>query len=289
MNLFCLLLTAVTAAGGPGPLRPSWERVHVDDEAVVGPVHAMGRDDWSVARGRLGLVTARGGEVASEDTHDHGVLGFFQDRPGSLYALGEGELIWHFDGKTWDEQHVAPRPGPGRGPFAAHMLYVGYVDPAAATPRLVAVGLELALVRQDDGSWASPAPAERQPLDDRGLLGPSFGPPAGCARAAWRWLAPRRGAFTCHDGRLFIWDAGAVVARGNLPRSCGAAPDTLVENEGVLYASCAYATLWKTEGERWRRIVPPPEKGLTAIPSLSFAQGCLFVTSKHTLWRACGL
>lgn len=293
MHLLCLLLTVVTAAGTTaGPLRPSWEAVYDGGRhAVVGPVHAMGRDDWIASLGRRGLVMARAGAVVVDDTRDHGVLGFFADAPGSLFALGEGELIWHFDGKAWTEEHVAPRPPRGRRPFAAHMLYVGYLDGTAKAPRPVAVGLELALVRQANGTWASPPPAERARLSSTGLLGPAFPPPSGCARAGWRWLTPRAGAFSCHDGRLFAWDAGVVTARGKLPGPCADVLGALVAGGGDLFASCKFATLWKLEGERWRRIVAPAEngQGLMDIGSIAFAQGCLFVAGKRALWRACDL
>lgn len=288
MHPLCLLLTAVAATGNSGPLRPSWEKLYdAGDGATVGPVHAMARDDWSLARGRAGLVTSRAGALHVEDTHDHGVLGFFADAPGSLYALGEGELIWHFDGTVWTEQHIAPRPPPGRHPFAAHMLYVGFVAPTQVAAGPVAVGLELALVRQADGGWVAPAPDERARLGRLGLLGPDFAPPAGCARAGWRWLGPDRGAFTCHDGRVFTWDVGGVVAKGKLPGPCAEVLDTLVQAPDGLIASCRFSTLWKEEARQWRRIVAPREKGLSEFVSLSVAQGCLFVASKRAVWRSC--
>jgi len=292
MHLLWLLLTAAAASAGNGPLRPSWERIYDGGgQPVLGPIHAKGRDDWIAAGGRAGLVVAQSGAVRVEDTHGHGVLGFFAEAPGSLYAFGEGELIWHLDGKTWVEEHIAPRPGPGRRPFAAHMVYVGFIDPSPANARVVAVGLEQALVRQEDGTWASPPAAERALLRDAGLMGPQFPAPAGCARATWHWLGLRRGAFTCHDGRLFTWDAGVVAAKGKLPGPCRQVLDALAEGdgEGVSFASCSFATLWRAEGGQWRRVVPPGEKGLREIGSISWAQGCLFVAGKHALWRTCGL
>lgn len=291
MHLLWLLLTAAAAANASnGPLRPSWERIYdAAGDPVLGPIHATGRDDWIAAGGRAGLVTARAGAVRVEDTHDHGVLGFFAEARDSLYAFGEGELIWHFDGKAWVEEHIAPRPGPGRGPFAAHMVQVGFIDPGPATTRVVAVGLEQALVRQANGTWASPPPAERARLRDTGLGGPQFPAPAGCARATWQWLGLRRGAFTCHDGRLFTWDEGAVTAQGKLPGPCRQVLDALAEGDGVSFASCAFATLWRAEGGRWRRVVAPGERGLTEFGSISWAQGCLFVAGKHALWRTCDL
>ena len=287
MHALWLLLMTIAAAGSAAPLRPSWEEVYDGGEGrPVTVVHAMGRDDWIVAGGRWGLATARAGTVQVQGTQEHGVLGFFEEAPGSVYALGEGELIWHFERGAWTQEHVTPLPPRGRRPFAAHMLYVGYLD--ATTTRPAAVGLELALVKQADGSWSRPAPAEQSRLGELALLGPQLAAPAGCARADWRWLGPHRGVFPCHDGRAFTWDAGVVAALGRLPRPCADTLDTLVEAPSGLFASCRSATLWKRDqGGAWRRIVSPNGRGLTAIASLSYAEGCLFVAARRALWRTC--
>lgn len=288
MHALWLVLTTLAAAGRAAPAGPAWEKVYDGGEHhAVALVRATGREDWVAAGGRWGLATARHGTVQVEDTHGHGVLGFFADTPGSVYALGEGELVWHYEHDAWTQEHIAPMPSRGRRPFAAHMLYVGYLDDARPTTRLVAVGLELALVKQADGRWSQPLQAERSRLGERGLLGPELPAPAGCARAAWRWLGRHRGAFTCHDGRLFTWDDGVVSDRGKLPRPCADVLGSLIDDRGTLFASCNFATLWKGDGGGWRRIVAPKEPGLTEIGSISFAEGCLFVAGKRALWRTC--
>jgi hypothetical protein len=279
-----LLLAVLTATGSAAPVQPVWQKIYDGgDDHRVSLVAATGRNDWVAAGGRWGLATAHAGAVHIQDTHGRGVLGLFPASPGDLYALGEGELIWHLEGQAWKEEHVAPLPARGRRPFADHMLYVGYVG---ASAEMVAVGLTLAFQRKPDGSWSLPSQAERDKLRETGLSGPAFAAPVGCARAEWQWLGPHRGAFVCHDRRAFIWDAGAITARGKLPPVCDVV-GSMIEAEDTLYASCQFASLWKTESDKWRRLVPPREAGLKELGGLSFAEGCLFVAGNRSLWRAC--
>jgi hypothetical protein len=283
-----LLLTTIAAGGSGVPAGRIWDEIFDGgDSRAVSLVEATGHDDW-VAGGLRGLATARGGHIRIESTHGHGVLGLFTESPRSLYALGEGELIWHFDGEAWTEEHVAPMPSRERRSFGEHMLYVAYHDAPAPAGSLVAVGLKLALVRRPDGSWALPPQAEQDKLRDTGLLGPAIAVPAHCARAGWRWLGENRGAFYCHDRRMFIWDAGAVTPKGRMSGPCFDTLDALIEVKGALYASCRFASLWKTEGETWRRLAAPRQRRLKEISSLSYAEGCLFAAGGGTVWRTCG-
>ena len=288
-----LLLTALAAGAGGAPARP-WQKVFDGGDArSVGLIEAIGRGDW-VAGGPRGLATARGGRVSIESTHGHGILGLFSDESRGVYALGEGELIWHFDGTRWTEEHVAPLPPRGRRPFAEHMLYVAYREPSTPARSLVATGLKLVLVKRSppEAGWAVPPPGAQDALRDTGLRGPAITMPARCDRAGWHWLGDSRGAFYCHDRRLFIWDAGTITPRGTMPAACFDTLDALIDVKGTLYASCHAATLWRVEGEAWRPIVSPEQRPKEQRPpeisSLSYADGCLFAAGGGAVWRACG-
>jgi hypothetical protein len=289
MHALPWLLLMTIAAGGTGvPAGRVWDEIFDGgDSRAVSLIEATGRDDWVVAGGLWGVATARAGRVSITPTPGHGVLGLFPESPRSLYALGEGELIWHFDGASWTEEHIAPLPPRGRRPFAEHMLYLAHHEASMPGNPLVAIGLTLALVKRTDGAWALPPRAEQDKLRDIGLLGPAFAAPARCDRAGWRWLGTNRGAFYCHDRRMFIWDAGAISPKGAMPGLCFDALDALIEVNGALYASCRYASLWTTEGEVWRRLATPKQKGLKEISSLSYADGCLFAAGDRKAWRHC--
>jgi len=292
--LSCLLLMAVAAGGGGAPAHPAWERVFDGGDAQgVSLIEATGRDDW-VAGGPWGLATARAGQVSVESTHGHGVLGLFTDSPLDVYALGEGELIWHFDGTNWNEEHVGPLPS-GRRAFAQHMLYLAYRQPSDPVGPLIAIGLEQALVRRpaQAAGWTAPPRAQQDLLRDVGLRGPELALPSRCARAGWHWLGDRSGAFYCHDRRAFIWDAGTITPKGTMPGACFDGLNALIAVKGTLYAACDAATLWKVEGQAWRRIAPPPrresrEQAPGELLSLSHAAGCLFAADGRAVWRRCG-
>jgi len=69
------------------------------------------------------------------------------------------ELVLHFDGKGWIQEHVGPAPKrPGRG---ADLLHAAFYVSAAADAPLVAFGPWLVLVRQTNRSWALQPEPER--------------------------------------------------------------------------------------------------------------------------------
>jgi hypothetical protein len=286
--LACLVwMTTVTTAPNSSA-SPAWERVYdAGPDNWVSVIKAIGRDTWIAAGGRWGLVTVTKEGATIEPTNGHGVLGIFVESPTSVYAFGEGELIKHYDGKKWVEEHVGPMPPKGRGPFSEHMLYLAYRDSAPGAP-LVALGLELVMVKQPDGSWARPARAEAERLLKVGSVGPQLALPPKCAIAGWHWFGRNRGAFYCHDRRMFVWDGGALIPRGKMPSKCYDTLDTLAEMNGELFASCSSATLWKTAGEEWRPIEVPKEKRLKNA-FIAAAAGCLFVGGDRGVWRSCGL
>lgn len=281
-----LILTI--AANSNSPANPEWEKVFdATSHGAVGTLKATGRETW-IAGGPWGLATANGSDTTVEPTHGHAVLGLFVESPTSAYAFGEGELIWHFDGKRWTEEHVGPLPPrTKRRPFADHLLYLSYYNGAAPHGPLVAFGLSLVLVKQPDGTWAPPPDVDKNKLLELGQLGPQVSRPEKCDPAGWHWFGRNRGALYCHDRRTFVFDTDRVIPKGKLPSACYDGLHSLVEAKGELYASCSTRTLWKTEGEAWRRIDPPKEKGPKEIPSISVADGCLFIAGTKSVWRRC--
>jgi hypothetical protein len=248
-------------------------------------VAAVGRDEWFIGiEGAVAKVT--NGNIERYATAPRQTEGLFVASRGDVYALGDGELVVHHDGKKWITEHVgAPPPRPRRrGTGAPDMLRAGYFDGET----LVAVGPSLVMVRQAAGSWVYPPAAERQKLWDAGGSGPQISKPPKCYLAGWHWLGKDRGFFYCHDRRAFVWEAGALTPKGKMPRQCDDSLNAVVEDAGEIYAACNRATLWKTQGaEAWQPIQPPTEEGLKDIPSMAGAAGCLFVAGPRSVWRSC--
>jgi hypothetical protein len=271
----------------------TWEKIFDGGAGQrVYAVQALGRDNW-VAGGSWGVATAAKDGSKVERTPDRAVLGLIVDGPSSMYALGQGELIWHYDGRKWSEEHVGPvlPKWRGRGERGADLLDFAYYEDASTNAPLVALGPWLVLVRQAGGTWAKPAEADRQKLLRLGQSGPAqfVGRPAKCDALAWRWLKKDLAMFFCDDHRAFIYDAGTVTARGKMPRQCATVIVSVEYVRGQIYASCHSATLWKTEGQTWHQIAAPKGKGLVEIPSIAVADGCLFVAGDRAVWRSCGL
>jgi hypothetical protein len=118
----------------------------------VSGVWALGRDDW-FASGKWGVAKASKAGIERHATAGTSVLGLFGEAPNSVYALGADELIMHFDGHRWIEEHKGPTPKrPGRG---ADLLHSAFYSAAAGTS-MVAFGPSLALERQSNGTWVAP-------------------------------------------------------------------------------------------------------------------------------------
>jgi hypothetical protein len=263
---------------------PTWEIVfkgtRTDDWVYV--VHAVGREDWFVG-GRWGVARASKAGVERYATAGRAILGLFFEAANSVFALGRDELILHFDGNQWLEEHVGPRSRRrGRG---ADILSMAYSEDKVPKAPIVAIGPSLVLVRQSNGIWVDPPKVDKERLLEVGQLGPEISRPARCDPAGWRWLGRNKGAFFCHDKRAFIFDDRTVTAKGRMPGQCEATINSIVYDKGELYASCGSATLWKTDGQTWRPIPAPKE--LKEIPSISVADGCLFVAGGHGVWRSC--
>lgn len=289
--IFLLLAASAGLPSSPPSPPTSWEKIFDGaPDFRVSTVEASGRDNW-IAGGSRGVVTATRDGIKVEPTHDRAVLGLFADGPTSVYALGQGELIWHFDGKHWTEEHIGPLPPEGRdrGRRGADLLHFAYYKDTSPNVPLVALGPSLVLVRQPDGTWTKPADEpSRQSLWKLGQLGPQLSPrPAKCDALAWRWLRKGVAMFFCDDRRAFIYEAGILTAKGKMPRQCGPAIISIEYVGGEIYASCDAATLWKTDGKTWRQIPAPKQKGLDEIPAIAVADGCLFVAGDRAVWRSC--
>jgi hypothetical protein len=279
---FSLLLAVPSSAAAPAP--PSWEKVFegTTSDRFVTALHATGRDDWFMGGG-WGVARVSKSLVVRENTRGRAVLGLFYDGPNSVFALGTDELVLHYDGKSWTQEHLGPAPKrPGRGADLLHSAF--YVDASSDAP-LAAFGPWLVLVRQTNGAWTLPPEPERERLSNRGELGPEIKRPPKCDAAGWDWIGKDNGVFFCHDRRAFLFEAGTITPKGTIPRQCYRSFDSLTYANGDIYASCSEGTLWKTEGQLWRSIAPP--KRLKEIPAVSVADGCVFVASGRSVWRSC--
>ena len=81
-------------------------------DGFVSAVWAVDRDEWFVA-GKWGVthVTKAGRETRNTRST---VAGLFGESSANVFALGYDELVLHFDGKGWVEEHFVPVPK--RGP-----------------------------------------------------------------------------------------------------------------------------------------------------------------------------
>lgn len=286
LSLFLVILAGSAGSGSPAgssAASSAWERVfdgHPDKWA--GAIAATSRDILFVG-GAWGTSTVTKAGATIESTHGHGVLGFFVESYSSVYALGEGELIWHFDGNKWTEEHVGPLPPRNqRRSFSEHMLYrMQYKD-----GQLVAFGLVLVLVKQPNGRWAAPPEGEKAKLLELGAVGPKLakGPP-NCGGRYWHWFGQNRAFFTCDDRRAFIVDEGTLTPKGKFPRQCGSTMGALAYATGEVYATCG-TTLWKTDGGMWRRIDAPKQRS-REFSSVALADHCVFLACDQTVWRSC--
>jgi len=280
--MLALLMLVASSGATTSPDGPRWEKVFEETKSNswVSGVWALGRDDW-FASGKWGVAKA---SKAGIERHAAGtsVLGLFGEAPNSVYALGADELIMHFDGHRWIEEHKGPTPKrPGRG---ADLLHSAFYSAAAGTS-MVAFGPSLALERQSNGTWVAPPKDEMKKLSLLSQVGPTVPLPPGCDEAGWHWLGKDSGWFFCHDGRAFMFEGGATAPKGKLPRACTKTLDSSTYRDGDIYATCGAATVWKTEGQTWRLLATL--KGEKELPSISVTGDCVFVAGRRTIWRSC--
>lgn len=282
--LVSLSLLSATASGG-APEAP-WENVFEvgGKDRWISAVRAVGSDDLFVA-GDWGVTRISKAGRERRETPNAPVLGLFVESPTSVYALGARELILHFDGKGWTEQHLTVRTKKvSRG--KDELVSAFFLDENGRSS-LVAFGPHAALVRQPDATWKTPSEAERYRLWSLGSMGPAEAErPARCTPGAWFWLAPERAWFTCQDRRTFTIEDGHVTANGTQPRGCRAV--TAVASTGEqTYLVCVDGQVWRATGMAWYPVKPPKAKD-TDYASIVVVNQCVFLAGRRTVWRSCG-
>jgi len=193
---FSILLAAAQAPHDP----PGWERVYENTgpKDWVTSVLAFRPDTW-FAGGVGWLVRATPGSLDRTSTGSRAILGLAGPKASDVFALGDDELIMHFDGTHWMEEHVGPTARrPGRGADILHSLVV---DGA----RTIAFGPTLVLAREDDHVWQEPSTADRKRLMEFADSGPPHKAPPSCNETGWFWVSEGKGMIACQDGAVSCW------------------------------------------------------------------------------------
>jgi len=273
-----------SSVAGPGT---SWEAVFQGEKGPDGWVSAVvatGRDDFFVSGG-WGITRATSGRLERRDTPGHAIFGLVDSKPDGIFALGAGELILHFDGKAWVEEHAGAAVPP-RTKSADTLLYSAFRT--CSEPNVIAFGPKLILQRHDS-SWRGVSGAEREAFWDLVRGWPSLGAtrPSRCDAGSWFWLAKGVAWSTCQDGRTFEVDCGNLTSRARQPAKCRTLSAAALA-AGRIYASCANGTLWEVTSDSWRALSPPKAAG-KELGSISVVDDCLFVAGARTVWRRCRL
>jgi hypothetical protein len=263
----------------------AWEKVFEmpRPDAWISSVWATGPKDWFVA-GKWGVTRVSDGRVAeTRETPGHMVHGLYAEGPANVFAVGNGELVLHFDGSRWTEEHIGPKSA--RPIDRGETLLQAAFRPDARSS-IIAFGPQLVLVRQSDATWTKPQEPEGSRLAQLAQGGPTgVRRPSRCDRGLWLWGTKSSAWFECQDGRGFVYDAGKVTAWGKRPLACKTVT-TVGVGKDVAYASCANGTLWQTDAKTWRAIEPPPDKS-KELGAISVVKDCVFVASARALWRSC--
>jgi len=247
----------------------------------IAAVWAVDRDDVFVG-GSWGVTRVKDADQRRQDTPGVAVEGFAGDDSKGIFAVGTRELVLHFTGTSWLQEHAAPS-SVKRSPTANDLLHsVAYLSDGGTT--FVAFGPNLALKRQEDGTWTKPPEPERSRLYARAELGPTEGPPK-CHHDAWFWLGRNLGWLSCKDRRVFIYDDGRFIARGSIPKSCHVVTRVGYAQDAS-YVVCAEHQIWRTAGQTWKLLPPPAGKDHDYF-AVSVAGRCVFVTARRTVWRRC--
>jgi len=284
--LFSIALFGM-ASGAGKPAAPSWEPVFQGEKGPdgwVSAVVAIGRDDFFVSGG-WGITRSTSGRLQRRDTPGHGIFGLVDANPDGIFALGAGELILHFNGTAWVEEHAGAAVPP-RTKSPDSLLYSAFQTCAEGST--IAFGPKRILERHDS-SWRAVSGAERERFWDLVRGWPSLGAtrPARCDAGSWFWLANGVAWSTCQDGRTFQVDCGKLTPKARKPTKCQTL-SAAASAAGRIYASCANGTLWEVTSDAWRPLTPPKGAG-KELGSISVADDCLFVAASRTVWRRCGV
>lgn len=277
MAYAAFVVAAIMAGASPAP-PAAWEKVFES----TGPkewtfaVLAFGRDDW-FAGGVWGVARGTASGVERKATSPRAVMGLAGDSHEDVFALGDGELVLHFDGKAWTEEHVGPR---ATRPRQVDDILQSLLEVEGTS---VAFGPALVLIRQRR-AWSPPPAPERRRLHALASAGPPLGLPAKCAQAGWFWLGKATGFFDCHDGRAFLLREGTIIPKGMIPRECGTGFHDLTTGQGEVFASCGDGNVWRTEGTVWRRYATFRGQ---RVGSISATEKCVFVAGSRAVWRNC--
>jgi hypothetical protein len=278
---FLMLLSGGNSAESAGP---AWEKVFElgPGERWISSVRAVDRDHWFVA-GDWGVAWMNNKKLVRQGTPSASLLGMLIDSPTSVYAFGDRELVLHFDGSTWTEEH---RTSPSKKPLRGEDELIGaYLDPKDPSS-LVAFGADAVLKRQPDATWIGVPEAERSKLLSVGAAGPAdIERPQGCALNSWFWLGRSLAWSTCRDHRTFVFEAGKVALKGVLPNGCKTLTSA-ASAFGEVYTICANHTLWRTSAQAWRPLSAPKDKDKD-YGSISVTDHCVFLAGRRTVWRSC--
>src|SRR3954468_8794557 len=139
------LATSLLAVASPAPGEPAWEEIFNGggSDGTVTSVWAASPQDWFVG-GKWGVARSTKTGIERTPIKGRGILGLFGQTPSSVFAFGYDELVLHFDGKRWLEEHITPQPPTGTR--AADLLYSAFYLTRAATAPIVAFGTSLVLV-----------------------------------------------------------------------------------------------------------------------------------------------
>ncbi len=162
--MFSTVLLTIALAGTATNVvssSPSWEVVFQGEKGPDGWVSAVvatARDDFFVSGG-WGVTRATSGRLDRRDTPGHAIFGLVALSTEEILALGAGELVLHFDGKAWVQEHAGPAvPAKTKAPNT--LLYSALQT--CGDPNVIAYGPKLILERQRDSSWKGVFGAERE-------------------------------------------------------------------------------------------------------------------------------
>ncbi|HVY39674.1 MAG TPA: hypothetical protein VHM31_17165 [Polyangia bacterium] len=279
------LFTIAALLAGPGLAsggQVRWEKVYeaAGPDEFVAAVWAVDRDEWFAA-GKWGVTHVTKAGQQSRGTRST-VAGLFGESAKSVFALGYDQLVLHFDGRAWAEEHDVPTPK-RRPRDYDNLVHSAFYAPGDPHGTLMAFGPHAVLQRRPDGTWRAPAEPERERLSALAEHGPADNP-AGCRRERWFWLGKDLAWFVCQDGRTFIFDRGQATPKGRMPRSCST-PTRAAYATGEIYVACSERGVWRTNDQTWRRL--PRFEGDARAFDISVAGGCVFVTARRAVWRRC--
>jgi hypothetical protein len=237
-------------------------------------------EGW-MAAGPEVIVVSRRGRIESTREPGRTILSLASTGDG-IFALGLDQLVLHFDGGRWIDEHFTPSPSAStRRQRIAAILYGAHTFGSGISAVTAAFGPRSVLLRGRDHTWTSPPEGERYRLIMLAQTGPDIPRPAGCALAAWLWVSDDEGWFTCHGGRSFRHGPGGTTPTGKVPAACQDAGDGIAVVGRNVYLLCA-GNLWKSLRERWTRV--PGPKDLQAVAG---GPTCLYAVTKSAVWESC--